>query len=69
MFVCGKLSPVVSFDWSGLSMSYEKPTVTRYGTFRELTQVTFGNFLDQQAQGQGYKKYDGDQPVLHPTAS
>ena len=50
-------------------MSYEKPTVTRYGTFRELTQATFGNFLDQQAQGQGYTKYDGDQPVLHPTAS
>jgi hypothetical protein len=50
-------------------MSYEKPKVTRYGTFRELTQVTFGNFLDQQAQGQGYTKYDGDQPVLYPTAS
>ena len=56
-------------DWSGHIMTYEKPTVTRYGTFRELTQVTFGNFLDQQAQGQGYKKYDGDTPVLHPTAS
>ncbi len=50
-------------------MSYEKPTITRFGTFRELTQATFGNFLDQQAQGQGYKKYDGDTPVLYPTAS
>ncbi len=54
----------------GETVDYKKPTVTRFGTLRELTKVTFGSVLQQQAQDSQYRRYDGGTPVLYPeTAS
>jgi len=52
-------------------VDYKKPAVTRFGTLRDLTKVTFGNvLLQQQAQDSQYRRYSGDTPVLYPeTAS
>jgi len=55
----------------GVQVDYKKPAVTRFGTLRDLTKVTFGNvLLQQQAQDSQYRRYSGDTPVLYPeTAS